>query len=270
MQTPTVLITGASSGIGASLAKEFARRGARLVLVARRTDRLETLAADLRTGGTEVLTVTGDVTRDGDMERATEAAEKRFGGVDIVVANAGFGVQGRLTKLSIDDVRRQFETNVFGVLRTFYATHQALKASRGRLALIGSVSGFLSAPGTIPYAMSKFAVRALAEGLDQELAKDGISVTHIAPGFVESEISLVDNQGVLHDTPPRPKAPAFLFMKTADAARQIVDAIMAREQLRVVTGHGKVLVAASRHTPGLLKGAMALMAGRVAKLTIDD
>ncbi len=267
---PTVFITGASSGIGASLAKEFAKRGARLVLVARRTDRLETLATDLRAAGTDVLVVTGDVTRDGDMERAAEQAIQSFGGIDVVVANAGFGVQGRLTKLKIDDVRRQFETNVFGVLRTFYATHAALKASRGRLVMIGSVSGFFCAPGTIPYSMSKFAVRALAEGLEQELAKDGISVTHIAPGYVESEISMVDNNGVLHDTPPRPKAPAFLFMKTAEAARQIVDATEKREPLRVVTGHGKILVAASRHTPRALKGALRLMAGRVAKLTLDD
>lgn len=269
MQTLTVMITGASSGIGAALAREFAERGARLVLVARRTDRLVALASELRAGGSEVLVCAGDVTRDGDLERATEQAQKTFGVLDVVVANAGFGVQGRLARLSIDDVRRQFETNVFGVLRTFYATHAALAESRGRLALIGSVSGFFCSPGTIPYSMSKFAVRALAEGLQYELAREGISVTHIAPGFVESEISLVDNQGVLHDTPPRPKAPQFLFMKTPEAARQIVDAILAREPLRIITGHGKVLVAASRYTPDMLRTTLKLLAGRVAKLSIE-
>jgi NAD(P)-dependent dehydrogenase (short-subunit alcohol dehydrogenase family) len=119
MQTLTVMITGASSGIGAALAREFAERGARLVLVARRTERLVALASELRAGGSEVLVCAGDVTRDGDLERATEQAQKTFGVLDVVVANAGFGVQGRLTRLSLDDVRRQFETNVFGVLRTF-------------------------------------------------------------------------------------------------------------------------------------------------------
>ncbi len=267
MQTLTVLITGASSGIGAAMAKEFAQRGARLVLVARRIDRLDSLASELRQGGSEVLVVAGDVTRDGDLERATEQALQTFGVLDVVVANAGFGVQGLLAKLKLDDVRRQFETNVFGVLRTFYATHAALKESKGRFVIIGSVSGFFCAPGTIPYSMSKFAVRALAEGLEYELARDGISVTHIAPGFVESEISLVDNQGVLHDTPPRPKAPQFLFMKTPKAARQIVDAIIAREPLRIITGHGKILVSTSRHAPRVLTGTLKLLSGRIAKLT---
>ena len=269
MQTLTVLITGSSSGIGAALARDFAKRGARLVLVARRTDRLEALASQLRQGGSEVLVVSGDVTRDGDMERATEAAIRTFGVLDVVVANAGFGVQGLFTKLTLDDVRRQFETNVFGVLRTFYATYPALKDTKGRFVIIGSVSGFFCAPGTIPYAMSKYAVRALAEGLSLELARDGISVTHIAPGFVESEISMVDNQGVRHDTPPRPKAPQFLFMKTPKAAKQIVDAIMAREPLRVITGHGKVLTAASRFTPDLLQGTFKLLSGRLAKFTLE-
>ena len=105
------------------------------------------------------------------------------------------------------------------------------------------------------------------QGLEYELARDGISVTHIAPGFVESEISLVDNQGVLHDTPPRPKAPQFLFMKTPKAARQIVDAIIAREPLRIITGHGKILVSTSRHAPRVLTGTLKLLSGRIAKLT---
>lgn len=265
MQTLTVLITGASSGIGAAMAKEFAKRGARLVLVARRTERLEVLASALRDSGCQVLVVTGDVTRDGDLERATAEARRTFGSLDVVVANAGFGVHGLLAKLSMADLRRQFETNVFGVLRTFWATHPSLKESRGRFAIIGSVSGFYCAPGTIAYSMSKFAVRALAEGLEQELARDGISCTHIAPGFVESEISMIDNQGQLKDEPPRPKAPQFLFMKTPAAAKQIVDAILNREPLRVITGHGKAIVSISRHAPRLWRNAMRLVARKVPK-----
>src|SRR5262245_30613441 len=94
----TVLITGASSGIGAALAHAFAREGARLVLAARREDRLDALRADLERGGAAALAVRCDVTADGDLERAAAAARERFGRLDVVVANAGFGVVGRVER----------------------------------------------------------------------------------------------------------------------------------------------------------------------------
>ena len=109
-----VFITGASSGIGEYLAREYTRRGARTVLVARRTDRIASLAHELG----ESLAVAGDVTRDGDLEAAVGRALERFGRIDVVIANAGFGVDGTFDTLALDDYRRQFETNVFGVLRT--------------------------------------------------------------------------------------------------------------------------------------------------------
>src|SRR3954470_9905351 len=112
-----VFITGASSGIGAALAREFARQGADLVLGARRTDRLDALAAELARGGYtgQVLAYACDVTKDGDVERVVAAARAALGGraMDVVVANAGFGVADRVERLTIDDFRRQFETNVF-------------------------------------------------------------------------------------------------------------------------------------------------------------
>jgi NADP-dependent 3-hydroxy acid dehydrogenase YdfG len=116
-----VFLTGASSGIGEALAKVFADEGAKLVLLARRDDRLQLLAKALETGGKETLVQKCDVTRDGDLEKAAEAARQRFGRIDVVVANAGFGIIGKLEKLSLEDYRRQFETNVFGVLRTVQA-----------------------------------------------------------------------------------------------------------------------------------------------------
>ena len=158
-----VFITGASSGIGEALAREWARRGADLALAARRVDRLERLAAELEAQhARRPLVIPCDVTRDGDLERAVARTLEAFGRLDVAVANAGFGVVGPVASLTLEDYRRQFETNVFGVLRTVYATLPALRASRGRLAIIGSVSGYLGMPGTSAYAMSKFAVRALA------------------------------------------------------------------------------------------------------------
>jgi short-subunit dehydrogenase len=247
-----VFITGASSGIGAALAREFAGEGADVALVARRVDRLEALASEIGKTGRRAVVIACDVTRDGDLERAAGQARAALGKLDVVVANAGFGVTGKLETLSLDDYRRQLETNVFGVLRTVYATLDDLKKTRGRLVLIGSVSGHVAVPGSSAYSMSKFAVHGLAASLGHELAPHGVAVTLISPGFVESEISQVDNRGVWRPQAPRRPIPASLVMATPTAARKIVSAVARRRREVVITGFGKAAVVLQRHTPWLL------------------
>jgi NAD(P)-dependent dehydrogenase (short-subunit alcohol dehydrogenase family) len=179
------------------------------------------------------------------------AARTRLGRLDVVVANAGFGVVGPVERLTLDDYRRQFETNVFGVLRTVQAALPLLKTSRGRLVIMGSVSGHIAAPGSSPYAMSKFAVRGLAQALGHELAAAGVSVTLVSPGFVESEIRRVDNAGVFQPGAREP-LPAWLVVPAERAARSIVRAIARRRREVVITGHGKLAVLAQRHAPWLV------------------
>ena len=244
-----VLITGASSGIGEALAREFARHGANLALAARRVERLESLAKELSTQG-KAIAISCDVTHDGDLEKAVERCHAELGDLDVVVANAGFGVVGGIEELSIEDFRRQFETNIFGVLRTVRATLNDLKKTHGRLAILGSVSGYAGMPGNAPYTMSKFAVRGLCECLTPELKKTGVSVTHIAPGFVNSEIRQVDNRGIRHAGAKDP-LPDWLRMPTDKAAKKMVRAIACRRRERVVTGHGHILVWLVRFFPWL-------------------
>jgi short-subunit dehydrogenase len=255
-----VFITGASSGIGAALARELAAHGAKLALVARRRERLEELATKLG-ARVKVTTAVADVTEEGALEAAAHAAEEALGSIDVVIANAGFGVVDRFERLSLADYRRQFETNVFGVLRTIYATLPALKRARGRLAIIGSVSGHVPTPRYSAYAMSKFAVRALAECLRDELAPDGITVTLISPGFVATEIGQVDKNGVWH--PDREsRAPAWLRMRADHAARDIVAAIAAGRREAVITAHGKLGVFFYRHFPWLVQAFIRAAARR--------
>jgi uncharacterized protein len=128
-------ITGASSGIGAALALEVGRQGGDVALVARRTERLQKLAGEIESMGRRALVVPCDVSSEDDLKGAAAKTMDALGRIDYVVANAGFGVGGRFEKLTIDDYRRQFETNVFGVVKTIYATREQLTASHGCLVL---------------------------------------------------------------------------------------------------------------------------------------
>jgi short-subunit dehydrogenase len=254
-------ITGASSGIGAALAVEYARCGADTALAARREDRLDQVAGQVRAFGRRAVTLGCDVTREGDLGGAVERTLADFGRIDWVIANAGFGVAGAFHKLSLDDYRRQFETNVFGVLRTAYATRDALIASRGCLAVMGSVAGYVAAPLSSPYSMSKAAIHALAACLWHELAAYDVGVTLIAPGFVESEIRQVDNQGV-HDPEAPDSIPDWLPTPADRAARAMVSAVARRRRMVVITGHGRIAVWLQRLAPGLLAALVRRMGPR--------
>lgn len=246
-----VMVTGASAGIGAEMCRQFAAAGAHVVATARREDRLRDLCTEIEAMGVRALPVACDVTRDGDCEAAVARALEEFGHLDIVVANAGFGVVGRLDVLELDDWRRQYETNVFGLLRTIYASLPALRESRGRLVLISSVVGFIPMPGSLPYSSSKFAVTAIGFALRHELAADGVSVTLISPGFVDSEISQVDNRGNFRSE-AKDKRPASLRMRTDVCVRHILKAVRRRKAHAVITGHGKFGVWLQRHFPWLV------------------
>jgi short-subunit dehydrogenase len=256
MSGETVLITGASSGIGAALAREWARRGARLTLAARRRDLLDRVAEDVRALGGAAIVAECDVARDGEPEEAVARGVQEWGGLDVVVANAGFGVSGVFENLAIEDYRRQFETNVFGLIRTAKAALPEILRSRGRIALVGSVAGFVATPAASAYSMSKAAVRALAQSLRHELRGRGVSVTHIAPGFIESEFRLKDKFGSLR-AGARENIPSWLLVKADVAAREIVRAIDRRRREAIISGHGRLLAFVSRHAPWAIELALA-------------
>lgn len=202
-------ITGASSGIGASLSLEIAHQGGDVVLVARRPERLQKVAQEIKSMGRLALAFPCDVGKDDDLKRAVEKTKDEFGRINYVIANAGFGVAGRFEKLTVDDFRRQFETNVFGVLKTIYATRECLVASRGCFAIIGSINGYIATPRLSAYAMSKFAIHGLAQSLWHEFRPHGVGVVLIVPGYVKTELRQVDKWGV-HHPEMQDRVPAWL------------------------------------------------------------
>jgi len=262
-QGKAVLITGASSGIGEELAWQLGQAGAQLTLAARRGELLEKLAQRIVAAGKPApLAVQCDVTQDGSLQKAVEESARHWGKLDVAIANAGFGVVGPLKKLSVEDYRRQFETNVFGVLRTIYATLPEIEKNKGNIAIIGSVSGWAATPGASPYNMSKFAVRALANAITPELRLAGVKVTLISPGFVASDIRRVDNQGAFHEHAKEP-IPSWLIMPTDKAVRQILRAIARGKREAIITGHGKALVFLERFLPWVIRVAgRKIAAGR--------
>jgi NAD(P)-dependent dehydrogenase (short-subunit alcohol dehydrogenase family) len=191
METKTVLITGASSGIGHATALRYAARGARLVLVARGADGLRSTEAEcLRAGAPDVMVYPADVADGDGVRRAFDAAGARFGHIDIVVQNAALAAFGRFTDMPADVFDTVIRTDVSGAANVARAALDHFRArGHGQLVIVGSLLGHAAVPYMSPYVMSKFAVTALIRILRQETrGLRGVSVHGIYPGAVDTPI----------------------------------------------------------------------------------
>lgn len=241
-QRKVVIVTGASSGIGAELARQFAAAGARLVLAARDVARLEQVAAECRTRGAEVLIVATDVGQEASCQALMSQAADHFGAIDILVNNAGLGASGpfdAITDLTIFE--RLMRVNFLGsVWCTAYALPH-LKRSQGQVVAISSLTGLAGVPKRTAYAATKHAVAGFFDSLRIELQGSGVAVTVIYPGFVFSEI----NQHALSPdgTPYGDRAfkrTSAESMQTDECGRQILRAIAGRKRDLVMTWRGKL------------------------------
>ncbi|MCS4241895.1 NADP-dependent 3-hydroxy acid dehydrogenase YdfG [Rhizobium sp. BIGb0125] len=183
-----VLITGASSGIGAGIARELAAAGAKLVLGARRMDRLEALADELRLAGADVVAHPLNVTHRESVADFVEAGRKAFGQVDVIVNNAGIMPLSLMSSLKVAEWDRMIDVNIKGVLYGVAAVlPEMINRKSGQIINIASIGALAVSPTAAVYCATKFAVRAISDGLRQE-HKD-IRVTCIHPGVVESELA---------------------------------------------------------------------------------
>ena len=183
-----VLITGASSGIGAGIARELGAAGAKVMLGARRTDRLEALANEIRESGAEAMTRRLDVTDRADVAAFAEAARQGFGRVDVIVNNAGVMPLSLMASLKVDEWDQMVDVNIKGVLYGIAAVlPEMTERGSGHIINIASVGALAVSPTAAVYCATKYAVRAISDGLRQE--NDRIRVTCIHPGVVESELA---------------------------------------------------------------------------------
>ncbi|MDQ0202212.1 SDR family oxidoreductase [Neobacillus ginsengisoli] len=185
-----VIITGASSGIGEATAEELSSKGAKLVLAARREERLKQLQEEIKNNGGQAIYKVVDVTSHEQMEQLAELALKEFGKIDVLVNNAGVMPHSFLYKKKIDDWNKMIDVNIKGILYGIAAVLPTMREQKsGHIINLSSVAGHFVGAGSTVYAGTKFAVRAISEGLRKEEAGNNIRSTIISPGAVTTELT---------------------------------------------------------------------------------
>jgi len=240
MKDRRIILTGASEGIGRALALALASRGARLALAARDRERLETLALECRTRGGEAIAVPTDVTNQQDLEWLVAETVKAFGGIDVVVHNAGITMWSRFEAFQDFSIfERIMEVNYLAPVRLTALTLPHLRQSRGLLVAIASLAGLTGVPERTGYAASKHAMIGFFDSLRIELAGSGVDVSVIAPDFVVSEIH---KRAIGADGEPLGASPMMQakIMTADECAARIVRAMEKRQRLLLMSRRGRL------------------------------
>ena len=237
----TALVTGASSGIGEAVVRRLAEHGVACVVVARRTERLEALAGELR--GIEVLAA--DLTSTAGLAAVAERLTDEDRPIDLLVNNAGFGTSGRLVDLDPDRLAREVALNIEAVVRlTRAALPPMIGRRRGWILNVSSVAGFQASPGLAVYGATKSFVTSFTEAIREELRDTGIGVTALCPGLTRTEFQDVSSAGgrTAH-------FPAFAWMTADEVAQRALDDCARGRTLSIPGALNKVLVAGSSILP---------------------
>ncbi|QDU57276.1 SDR family oxidoreductase [Aeoliella mucimassa] len=250
------LVTGASGGIGRALAIELARRGARLLLMARNAERLAEVAAECQTAGGEAHIVAGDVTQSSDRLAALAAATEHYGGLDLLVNNAGVTSSGDFAGSSPEIMRSIFEVNYFAATElTREAIPLLREGNTPMIVNIGSILGHRAIPLTGEYCASKFALTGWTQSLRAELASQGIDVLLVSPGTTNTEF----HQNVVKGRSKLPWA-GMKGVSAEHVARAAVQAIARGKHEIVPNWRGWWMLVAHRLAPTLLDHVMAAIA----------
>lgn len=250
MTQPVIVVTGASSGIGAATARLFGQRGYRTVLAARRRERLEALAEEIRAQGGEALVVPCDLTRLEDIERLAQETLQAYGQVDVLLNNAGFGRLDWLENLDpVQDIERQFRVNLLGVILTTRAfLPHMIARRRGHIITTASVASWVASPTYTIYAASKFAVRGFTEALCREVSVYGIHVGAVYPGAVDTEFG--QHTGAHRKTGAT--TPKALRLKPEQVAETIWKMVQRPRRGWIIPWPMRLVVWFNAHLPGLV------------------
>ena len=246
-----VLITGASAGIGAACAAEFARAGAHLSLTARSAEGLA------RAGGASALVTAGDLTDEATRRLVMARTIERYGAVDILINNAGVGLYGPSWGVPMDQTRRMVELNYFALLGMLQlAVPHMRERRRGTIVNVGSIGGKVTLPWMTLYSSTKFAVGSLTEGLRMELRRDGVHAMLVCPGYVTTGFQ----KNVLAGSAPPLVVRARRFAITAEECARAIRRGVERDARTVVTpASGWLFSAVRRLLPGIVEARMAEM-----------
>ncbi len=253
MKKKVVIITGASSGIGLALAKEFAKQGSKLVLAARSVDKLKELEKEFNSKGIETIGVATDVSKEEDCKNLVKKAIEKFNGIDILINNAGLSMRALFQDVDLTVLRQLMDVNFWG---TVYCTKYALPyllESKGSVTGISSIAGFIGLPARTGYSASKFAMHGFLETLRVENLKKGLHVLIAAPGFTASNIrkTALTNDGSQQGETPRKEDK---MMSAEEVALHVVNAIKKRKSTLILTFvEGKLTVWLKKWMPRLLE-----------------
>ncbi len=252
MQNKTVIITGASSGIGLACAREFASHGASVVLAARSLERIMAAAEELNAAGFEAIAIQTDVSIEEDCRNLIAAAVNKYGRIDVMINNAGISMRALFKETSLQVLKELMDVNFWG---TVYCTKYALPyllETGGSVAGISSIAGYQGLPGRTGYSASKFAMHGFLEALRIENMKSGLHVLLVAPGFTASNIrkTALAADGSAQGESPRAEEK---MMTAGQVAHHVFRAVVKRKRTLILTSQGRLTVLLKKLVPLILE-----------------
>lgn len=254
----TVVVTGASMGIGRAIARAWAQAGTTLVLSARKAEQLAAVVREVEAEGGRAIAVPGDVTVDAHREELVARAAET-GSLDVLVNNAGRGYYAPFEDVALDELRSLFELNVLAPLRLSQIALPHLARVQGTVVMMSSIAGVVAAPNYTAYAASKFALEAIAMAMRAELAERGVRVAIVRPGPVDTPFraNATKSSGVTGYDAPDPKA-----QRADDVARMVMRAVQRGSPVVETSTYVRAAIAAARLAPWSVRVALRRMAAR--------
>ena len=263
-----IVITGASSGIGEAMARLYSQMGAKVVLGARNEEKLSLLAQIIRAEGGEAAYIATDVTKEEDCKRLIDKAVEQYGGVDVLICNAGISMRAVFDDVEMSVLHRVMDVNFWGTVYCAKYALPYLQKSKGSLVGISSIAGLHGLPGRTGYSASKFAMMGLLETIRIENLKKGLHVMVACPGFTASNVRF---SALTADGTPQGKTPREEgnMMTAEEVARIVADGIVHRRRLCLMDREGRATHWVKKFAPWLLDRVFYMVMSREADSPLE-